>query len=162
MVPFGAAVWDFREVPGAAAYLDTWMLRVDWTTFTPARWTLVMKELLAAMLLPDDPAVAVIPSRSTRPLALGTISHKLKTGRVKGSPAGPGRRPARAASALDAAARRRYQPAQRRAQRVREHAWMMQPTKQRVRRAGKRPSGRLRASSPKGASRSVPIPNVRG
>lgn len=74
---FDEQVRDFTGVIGLPAQMRPSARRLDFTTITVARWQLVAKELMVALLAPRHPAVAVLPGAWRTPLHLKTCHLRL-------------------------------------------------------------------------------------
>ncbi|GAB3373997.1 hypothetical protein GCM10027360_48640 [Amycolatopsis echigonensis] len=74
---FDEDVWDFTEVIGLRVQMTPARRRFDFTLIADARWRLVAKELVLALLAPRHEAVAVLPRALRTPLHPQTCHGRL-------------------------------------------------------------------------------------
>ncbi len=74
---FDDDLWDFTDVTGLPVSMGPTIRRLSFAQVTDARWRLVAKELIFAMLVPRHEAVASLPQAYRTPVHLATASRRL-------------------------------------------------------------------------------------
>ena len=72
VVEFSEDRWDFSQVPGRPAYRHTSQMVTDFAAVCDPSLRLTAKELVAAMLCPEHPAVQAVATRRLTPLPVAT------------------------------------------------------------------------------------------
>jgi hypothetical protein len=74
---FDNDLWDFTDVIGLPVQMPLYQRRFDFTPIAQPGWRLVAKELVLAMLVPQHPAVALLPRAYRTPLHLRSCAARL-------------------------------------------------------------------------------------